>query len=108
MKNLKNIAKSVRMTEEVCNYVNSFHGNGFNEKFENLVLFCLKEEKEIKNKISVQNDIFKQNQKKIERQNRILKDLDSIQHSVKYMLDSVSKMECNSNHLQLELAGNGE
>lgn len=44
-KGLKSILKSVRLTDEVFSYVQSFEGNGFNEKFENLVLFCMKSEK---------------------------------------------------------------
>lgn len=36
----KSIQKSVRMTESVFQTVNEFEGDGFNEKFENLVDFC--------------------------------------------------------------------
>lgn len=35
--NKKRNAKSVRMTDEVFKTVNEYRGNGFNEKFENLV-----------------------------------------------------------------------
>lgn len=34
----KNIAKSVRLTQEVFDYIDSAPGNGFNEKFENIIL----------------------------------------------------------------------
>lgn len=46
MKTLKSNLKSVRLTDEVFGYVNGFEGDGFNEKFENLVLFCMKTERE--------------------------------------------------------------
>lgn len=38
--------KSVRLSDEVLEYVESFEGDGFNQKFENLVYFCIKEEKQ--------------------------------------------------------------
>ena len=41
----KNNLKSVRLSDEVLEYVQNFEGDGFNQKFENLVLFCMKEEK---------------------------------------------------------------
>lgn len=43
---LKNNSKSVRLTDEVLGYINNFEGDGFNEKFENLVLFCMSTEQE--------------------------------------------------------------
>lgn len=38
--------------------VNKFEGNGFNEKFENLVLFCLKEESNIKKAIKDKKALY--------------------------------------------------
>lgn len=34
----KSIAKSVRLTQEVYDYIDQSAGNGFNEKFENIIL----------------------------------------------------------------------
>lgn len=44
--------KSIRMTDEVLRYVNNFEGNGFNEKFENLVLWCMKTEDQRRAKLA--------------------------------------------------------
>ena len=41
----KSNLKSVRLSDQVMDYVINFEGDGFNQKFENLVLFCMKEEK---------------------------------------------------------------
>lgn len=38
MSKSKSVAKSVRMTEEVYGYISGYRGNGFNEKFENIIL----------------------------------------------------------------------
>lgn len=35
---LKNIQKTIRMTEAVYDYINSMDGVGFNQKFENAIL----------------------------------------------------------------------
>lgn len=42
----KSISKSIRMTDEVNNYIVNYRGNGFNEKFGNIVLDAMKEESE--------------------------------------------------------------
>lgn len=40
----KSVAKSVRMTEQVYEYIQRQEGNGFNEKFENMVLYAMDSE----------------------------------------------------------------
>jgi hypothetical protein len=50
---MKNNQKCVRMSDEVLGYVNGFPGEGFNRKFENLVLYVMKEEGRIKNSIAI-------------------------------------------------------
>ena len=41
---MKNISKSVRLSNKVYQYIESFEGDGFNQKFENIVLFALEQE----------------------------------------------------------------
>lgn len=52
MKQKKNNAKSVRMTDEVLAYVESQEGEGFNQKFENMALYAMKTEKERRQRIA--------------------------------------------------------
>lgn len=52
-KQKKNNAKSVRMTDEVYAYVESQEGEGFNQKFENLVLYAMKTEKDRQQRIAL-------------------------------------------------------
>lgn len=40
----KSISKSIRISEEVYGYIMKEAGNGFNEKFENIILVAKKEE----------------------------------------------------------------
>lgn len=44
MKSPKNIQRSMRMTQEIYDYVMSHDGNGFNDKFENLVIKFMESE----------------------------------------------------------------
>lgn len=58
----KPIGKSIRLSEEVFNYIDSYHGDGFNDKFENIILFAMKNEDVLKERIRYQqeklDDIF--------------------------------------------------
>ena len=41
---MKNISKSVRLSKKIYDYIESFEGEGFNQKFENIVLFTMEQE----------------------------------------------------------------
>ena len=47
----KSIAKSIRMTEEVFAYIDGYQGEGFNQKFENIILDAMCAEAERKRRI---------------------------------------------------------
>lgn len=42
----KNVAKSIRMSKEIYDYIENYRGNGFNEKFTNIILDAMKGESE--------------------------------------------------------------
>jgi hypothetical protein len=48
----KNISKSIRISEEVFDYIDHAPGKGFNEKFENIILSAKKDESERKKRIA--------------------------------------------------------
>ena len=59
---MKNISKSVRLSQKVFDYINAFEGDGFNQKFENIILFAMEQEnvkrkrlKELDNLIDVRS-----------------------------------------------------
>ena len=99
----KDIAKSVRMTSEVYKFVEGFRGEGFNEKFENLVLFCLREEKEIQNSVKKQQKTYEANEKRIELQRKVLSDLESIGSSVSSLLSMSKVAEVRTKGVQLKM-----
>lgn len=49
----KNIAKSIRISEEVFAYIDQAPGKGFNEKFENIILEAKKSEAQRKQNLAV-------------------------------------------------------
>lgn len=102
IKEKKSISRSVRMTQTVYDIVDSFEGNGFNEKFQNLVLYCFKEKDKVRDNIQKAQERFKRiekqyensidnNTKKIEKQQDVL---DKLQ-TVSYYVDNLLR-ECNS------------
>jgi hypothetical protein len=99
----KNNMKSIRMTDEVLKYVDGFVGNGFNEKFENFVLFCLKEEKVIKERIMEQKKTCEANEKRIGLQRQIIAKLESISNSVNSLLDMSKTAEVAAKGVQLKM-----
>ena len=46
---MKNISKSVRLSQKVFDYIDAYEGDGFNQKFENIILFSMDQE-EVKRK----------------------------------------------------------
>ena len=42
----KSISKSVRLSQEVYDYIDGYAGEGFNQKFENIILFAKRTEKD--------------------------------------------------------------
>ena len=52
----KPINKSIRLSEEVFGYIDSYPGDGFNDKLENIVLFAMKNEDVLKERIRYQQE----------------------------------------------------
>ncbi len=91
----KNIQKSIRMTDEVFNIVDKMNGDGFNEKFENLVLKYKKEEKEIQKRIDFLLEQEKRHQAEVDKNRNIMNDLGRISNQVSHLINL-----CNSSKYQ--------
>lgn len=88
--------KSIRISDEVLTYIENFEGNGFNQKFENLVFFCMREEKRKRAELQDLDNLLKLRYKKdrslfdLQREAALtIKQLISMQHDLeklrKYM-----------------------
>jgi hypothetical protein len=97
IKEKKSISRSVRMTQTVYDIVDSFEGNGFNEKFQNLVLYCFKEKEKVRKDIKFMQDRAKRNEReyqkrmeqnstKLEAQQDILNKLNMVSYYVDSLL----------------------
>lgn len=82
--------KSVRLSDEVFNYINSYpEGDSFNEKFENIVLFLLKNECDIQKRIDLLNKEFdKKRDELLDVKNRII-DLMNVEQKLDMLVKSV-------------------
>ena len=74
----KNVQKSIRISEEVAAYIEKQEGNGFNEKFCNMVLYCMEHEAEIKKKVANAEKRLKVVEKQINEKNKLLEQLEAI------------------------------
>lgn len=86
----KDISKSIRITEKVNNYIDGFEGKNFNDRLENMVVYCMQSEKERNERLKyLDEEVFKK-YKIIEEYDRKLKNLRNIEISVH---DILSKMK---------------
>ena len=47
----KNMSKSIRISERVYYYINEYEGNGFNEKFSNIITHAMESEKKLEKRL---------------------------------------------------------
>ena len=97
----KNNLKSVRLSDQVMDYVINFEGDGFNQKFENLVLFCMEQEETRKQKIAFLDrqiakqykklDVLQQISSKIAGVRRTLTNLEWQANALSELMDELLK-----------------
>lgn len=83
----KEYSRSVRMTNTVKEFVENQEGEGFNEKFENMVLFCMDKLPEIEKQIAQKQKLLKELSTKVSKQENILKDIDSMRWSIESVIN---------------------
>ena len=89
----KNNLKSVRLSDEVLSYVESFEGEGFNQKFENLVLFCMKEEDQKRRNIENLDYLIKLKYKKNNELNDLLRESQLMIRQLTSMCHDLEKLQ---------------
>lgn len=92
----KNNAKSVRMTDEVLAYIWTMEGNGFNEKFENMVLYAMKTEKDREHHIAILDDEIARKRDMLYKLRQMEDKLVWIQRSLNGLGDQVSGLIDNA------------
>lgn len=88
---MKNIQKSIRMSQEIYEYIAAFDGKNFNDSFENCLKYCMEQNRIIRrNRIRLEKEMFEL-QDKIQQYRNILSDLERIQTYVNFACDFVSQ-----------------
>lgn len=78
----KNNLKSVRLSDQVMDYVINFEGDGFNQKFENLVLFCMEQEETKKQKIAFLDQQIVKQYKKLDALRQLISKISSVSEAL--------------------------
>lgn len=78
----KNNFKSVRMSDQVMDYVINFEGDGFNQKFENLVLFCMEQEETKKQKIAFLDQQIVKQYKKLDALRQLISKISAVSEAL--------------------------
>ena len=84
--------KSVRLSDQVMDYVINFEGEGFNQKFENLVLFCMEQEESKKQRITLLDQQIAKQYKKLDVLQQISSEIGGVRRAL-------TSLECKANDL---------
>ena len=91
--------KSVRLSDQVMDYVINFEGEGFNQKFENLVLFCMEQEESKKQRITLLDQQIAKQYKKLYALQQISAEIGDVRKALinlewqaKYLSDLMDKL----------------
>ena len=82
MRQPKNVQKSIRISEDVAQYIEKQEGNGFNEKLCNMILYCMDHEADIKKKVASAEKRLETVEKQINEKCKLLEQLESISRFV--------------------------
>ena len=81
----KNNLKSVRLSDQVMDYVINFEGDGFNQKFENLVLFCMEQEETKKQKIAFLDQQIIKQYKKLDALRQLTSEIGDVRRALTHL-----------------------
>ena len=81
----KNNLKSVRLSDQVMDYVINFEGEGFNQKFENLVLFCMEQEETKKQKIAFLDQQIVKRYKKLDALGQLMSEIRDVRKALTHL-----------------------
>lgn len=81
----KNNLKSVRLSDQVMDYVINFEGDGFNQKFENLVLFCMEQEETRKQKIAFLDQQIVKQYKKLDTLRQLTSEIGDVRRALTHL-----------------------
>ena len=81
----KNNLKSIRLSDQVMDYVINFEGDGFNQKFENLVLFCMEQEETKKQKLAFLDEQIVKQYKKLDALRQLTSEIGDVRRALTHL-----------------------
>lgn len=87
------IGKSIRVEQNVLDYITSYKGNGFNEQFENIIIDAMLSEPERIKRVAYLNDELEMLEKKRSALFLDIRKIENINSSVLNIIRSVGELE---------------
>lgn len=95
MNEKKSVAKSIRLTPELFNFINEYDGNGFNEKFANIISFCFRSEKDVRARVKQERQELERLQKNIAEKRRLLSTLQRLEWQIDHATSIADELPTN-------------
>ncbi len=89
----KEIAKSIRLSREVFDYIDGYRGNGFNEKFENIILDYQKAEKDLQARIKARKKELKLWEKQVHKAAEDVRRLQNLSWRVDQVMEHLEQID---------------
>ena len=93
IKTNKSINKSIRITPKVFEYIDGYQGNGVNEKLENIILYSLESEKEIKERLQYYTDLVESEHDKYLEIRKTIQSLDKFLNLALHMNSRLKELD---------------
>ena len=87
---MKNISKSVRLSQKVFDYINAFEGDGFNQKFENIILFAMEQEQDKRKRVEELDSLISLRSDEL---NKLNANLNKARSEARKFLYAISEMD---------------
>ncbi len=91
----KSNSKSIRLSDEVMAYIEKSKGNGFNEKFENIILHAKEDEPRLQEKLKYLDEQIKKKQMQLEKISQKVNTLDVQVDQIFRLSDNIHQIQKN-------------
>lgn len=89
----KSVPKTMRFEKDVEDYINSFEGDNFSDKFHKLVRYFKDTEKEKKEEIKALDKAIKEREKRLQELNKKLSSVSWLENSFRQLSDDVERLK---------------
>ena len=87
---MKNISKSVRLSQKVFDYIDAYEGDGFNQKFENIILFAMEQEQDKRKRVEELDSLISLRSDEL---NKLNANLNKARSEARKFLYAISEMD---------------